>query len=480
MSFLVAARTVLTQAREPLHYRDITERALAAKLLSTSGSTPWETLNAQLAVHIQRKGDQSLFMRVRPGVFALATWGLQREPEPDLAARVSHLPTWRALRGFVTVADGRPREHLSALHGAIRELKGGDHDFTQPEQWLVALVQDPARTFGLDLWRASKEALNPRYVAHAASVASRYDLLEEDDDGALKLTEAGRGFLTSPDGPVERELDVAEGVARVLAVVAEHGPERSAALLVPFQEWSLKHTGMRSEATVRVALHARLANLADRGLVERNGQAWTITPAGLARLGREPDALVDDKADEDKDELLDLVREINEQQQRVRERIRQALYEMDPYAFEHLVKRLLEEMGYDGVEVTAASGDKGVDVVGRIKVGITDVTEVIQAKRQKGNVGRPVLDGLRGSLYRWSAQRGTIITTAAFSQGARAAAFDVGVAPIQLIDGDRLVSLLVDYGIGIKQQAVKLWRFDPEPFTSGPPTSDHGEDDDQE
>ena len=41
---------------------------------------------------------------------------------------------------------------------------------------------------------------------------------------------------------------------------------------------------------------------------------------------------------------------------------------MSPFAFEHLIKRLLEELGHQNVEVTAGSGDGGVDVVADIKL----------------------------------------------------------------------------------------------------------------
>lgn len=136
-------------------------------------------------------------------------------------------------------------------------------------------------------------------------------------------------------------------------------------------------------------------------------------------------------------------------------------------------------MNHTDVEATRLSGDKGVNVVGRIKVGITPVSEVIQARRQtKGNVGRPVLDALRGSLHRWSAQRGTIVTTASFSPGARDAAFETGAPPIQLIDGNELVELLVQAGIGVKEQAVKLWRFDAQPFHAPPGMAVQGTDED--
>jgi restriction system protein len=71
-SALDAARQVLTQEGGPLHYKEITHRALASRCWQPSGKTPEATLNAQLAVNIKKLGDASPFRRVRPGVFALA------------------------------------------------------------------------------------------------------------------------------------------------------------------------------------------------------------------------------------------------------------------------------------------------------------------------------------------------------------------------------------------------------------------------
>lgn len=88
---------------------------------------------------------------------------------------------------------------------------------------------------------------------------------------------------------------------------------------------------------------------------------------------------------------------------------------MNPYKFEHLIGQLLEAMGYEQVEVTKASGDKGVDVVGRVQVGITTITEVVQVKRMQSNITRPVIDQLRGALPYHSAIRGTLITTGRFA-----------------------------------------------------------------
>ena len=82
--------------------------------------------------------------------------------------------------------------------------------------------------------------------------------------------------------------------------------------------------------------------------------------------------------------------------------------------------------------------------------------EVVQVKRYKNTIQWKVLDALRGSLYRFDAVRGTIITTSRFTKGTAKAAFERGAAPITLIDGDMLVDLLLKHGIGVRKRPVEL------------------------
>lgn len=72
-----------------------------------------------------------------------------------------------------------------------------------------------------------------------------------------------------------------------------------------------------------------------------------------------------------------------------------------------------------------------------------------------------MLDQLRGSLYRFNAVRGTIISTGKFSKGARDAAFERGAPPITLIDGDKLLDLLTERQIGVTRKSVEYYEFDP-------------------
>ncbi len=71
MSAIEAAIAVLRDASEPLHYRELTQRMLAQGLWATSGKTPWNTVNALIAVDIKDRGADSRFVRFSPGYFTL-------------------------------------------------------------------------------------------------------------------------------------------------------------------------------------------------------------------------------------------------------------------------------------------------------------------------------------------------------------------------------------------------------------------------
>jgi restriction system protein len=113
------------------------------------------------------------------------------------------------------------------------------------------------------------------------------------------------------------------------------------------------------------------------------------------------------------------------------------------------------------VVVTSPTNDKGVDVIANIQLGISSVREVVQVKRHRGSIGRVVLDQLRGSLHRFDAVRGTIITTGHFSKSAQDAAFERGAAPITLIDGEQVLELLMEHQIGVKKHPVFYYEFTP-------------------
>lgn len=62
---------ILQESEVPLHYSDITDQILARQYYHTDGATPAATVNAQLASSIKHDGDNSPFIRVSKGTFAL-------------------------------------------------------------------------------------------------------------------------------------------------------------------------------------------------------------------------------------------------------------------------------------------------------------------------------------------------------------------------------------------------------------------------
>lgn len=446
MTFRAAAEHVLNATGIALTATEITERALAAGLLATDGKTPSATMESQLATSLQQQGEASPFVRVAPRTYALRRWireGRIIAPEqPEEDVRIVFYPDYSSMRIVLPVLVGMTRAQVTGLRAAIWEHRGTfeeNVDWTNPDEWIPERLSGEHKKAALRIWTGTQKHVNPRHMAGHWLLANGYDLLAEGAGGELALTPAGRDFLEHPHGVTERSIDDKEGLLGLLAILAEQGPASSGELLPPWMEYVRGVSKIRAESTGRSFMYYRMRNLLERGYATKGGQKYEITQAGLGWLKASQYAEDKTVAPDETRRLWDLMKT---QRDAVRTALRERLSSMDPYAFEHLVGRLLEEMDYTDVEVTARAGDKGVDVVGRIALGITEVKEVIQVKRQQGNVQRPVLDMLRGSLHRFGAVKGTIISLGGFARGAQEAAFEPGAAPITLIDGEKLLGNL--------------------------------------
>lgn len=468
----------------PMHYQELTERILADGMASSASKTPAASLNAILAVDIKSNGDQSRFMRVRPGVFGLRVpaesgeapahpdgsggtkeRGDAGEGVPDASeqrVRTPFFPVYGEVRHLLRVWPGRSRKEITGLEATLRQLTGTPKhtvDWTDPNAWIPERLSGDDRDLAHAVWTKSGRTVNPRHTYGHWLLSQKYELLEIGREGLLALTARGRDFLENEFGETEVWLDEQEGLVKLLALVADNGPTRPSGVLEEWAEYLAEHSSFGSPSTIRDTQRRRLNNLLDRGLVSRNGTMYSVTDDGLAYLER-----VGSEVGLGGDEQNQLWALAKKQEASVRESMRELLLEMDCFAFEHLVKRLLEEMDYQNVEVTTRSGDGGVDVVADIELGITSVREVVQAKRHRRTIQRKDLDALRGSLYRFNAVRGTIISTSRFSKGTEEAAFAGGAAPITLIDGDKLIDLLIEHGIGVKKRTIEVLAVDPEAF----------------
>lgn len=377
-------------------------------------------------------------------------------------------PTNEQARHFVRLMDGQSQRIFFNMREIIEANVGtpqATQDWTQPGQWIPELLEGPERVLAYHLWRGSDGILNPRHIKTSAWLfCSRFKLLAADENEILHITDTGRNFVEHPLSQVEQHIDYVEGLLNLLLIVAEHGPGRRSDFVPLFSDFLEQYSDYRSPRAKQSAWYYRMRNLHARDLVARSGVTYEITQTGLSYLEQVGHLLEHAGRQPITAPQTEIRRLIKTQQDEVRQRLRDTLAAMDPYLVEFLVKRLLEAMEYENVEVTSRGGDGGVDVVADIEVGITPVREVVQVKRRRSNIQRRTLDELRGSLHRFDATRGTIITTGGFSSGAQTAAFERGAAPITLIDGDRLVDLLIEHEIGVRKRSVQLLEFEPADF----------------
>jgi hypothetical protein len=77
-----AIKKVLAEADAPMHSADITDRIVAEGLRTSIGATPAETVVSQITVSMKHQGDESPYVRVAKGVYALKS-GVDITPPPD-------------------------------------------------------------------------------------------------------------------------------------------------------------------------------------------------------------------------------------------------------------------------------------------------------------------------------------------------------------------------------------------------------------
>ncbi len=263
------------------------------------------------------------------------------------------------------------------------------------------------------------------------------------DRGVFGLREWGEVMPPPPtaeEQPQPSYLSYKEAALRALREVGEPLSAQEITQRAIEQEL-INPQGLTPDATMGAQLYTDINRRGIASLFRKEGRnlfglaEWEKEVSGIARLAAR-------------------------QRQEVKRKLHERLLTMPPVEFEQLIGRLLGAMGYENVTVTGRSGDGGIDVVAGIEIGILQLRTAVQVKRMKGNVQRPVVSQLRGDMALLDVDQGMIITTGGFSQGAKDVARVRNVAPITLLDGDRLTDLLIEYGISVRRETVEVLSFD--------------------
>ena len=198
-----------------------------------------------------------------------------------------------------------------------------------------------------------------------------------------------------------------------------------------------------------------------KAIENRSRGVWTITPEGTHYLNMPPDERDNSlkkavreaykKERESKTERIDEENndDFSDEETEWRNILLATLRKMEPDAFERLSMRLLREAGFRNVEVTGRSGDGGIDGVGTYKVSLVSFPTFFQCKRYSGSVSAGTVRDFRGAMA-GRGDKGLLITTGTFTRSAIEEASREGTPPVDLIDGEELCDLLVEYRIGVR------------------------------
>lgn len=151
--------------------------------------------------------------------------------------------------------------------------------------------------------------------------------------------------------------------------------------------------------------------------------------------------LVEDESPEPQDRLLSILKALS------------------PEGFERLCQRLLREHGFQQVKVTGRSGDGGIDGEGVLEINpLMSFKVLFQCKRYKESVSSSAIRDFRGALD-GRAAKGIFMTTGAFTMDAKKEAVRDGAAPIELVDGEKLVKMFERLELGVKPRTI----YEPDP-----------------
>lgn len=183
---------VLAEAKQPLHYQEITEQILTSGIKTTDGATPAATVNAQIAASIKHDKQASPFTRVAKGVFTLragssskasAVESAEDEDESDSIVRAFAMYWQREL----VVWKGQPRLYGRQQVGSKSVDFGGQRGVyvLYDHHTVVYVGRALDRPIGKRLYEHTLDRLSGRW--------NRFSWF-----GLLEVTEAGKLLETWP------------------------------------------------------------------------------------------------------------------------------------------------------------------------------------------------------------------------------------------------------------------------------------------
>jgi hypothetical protein len=521
MTFLEAALAILKRERKPLHYKELTEKAMERKLLTFVGRTPEVTMQTQLTSAV-KKAPGAPFVRVKPGVF-----GLLRYPEgaPEIEGPVA-VPV--AEDKPAEAGEGRGRRRRRGGRGRRRDRRGAEMapsegaSDTEKHALLEAREAEHQRPAGLDDADTAEEPDIASLSAEARAAAlAETGVLEgdsEDEDGAPDVSGSDEGVDEGSDEGADGDKDgLSEDLAGKRPAQApeeESGlPEDGASVPAPAAEptpaptsagsgaqpagaagESSSQGGRKVMSPVDAAIEILKGQSPGRGMHVRQiadsavrrrlvhgepNEAWRVMRAALAseakerlRAGVRPriksagsglyalSRRVPD-ADLEKAEYV-----FGEARRALRERtvaaLEQRLGELAPSSFEAIARVLLQREGFGPATfVKRVEGTIYVEALrGR---GFRPSRTLIALRPGMTAAGRRAIGELRAGIRARNQDEGILLLAGRLSDEAIAEWKQPG-QPIEVVDGPAMAETCVRHGIGVLSATVTVDLIDADFF----------------
>jgi hypothetical protein len=522
MTFLEAALEILKRERKPLHYKELTEKAMERKLLTFVGRTPEVTMQTQLTTAV-KKAPGAPFVRVKPGVFGLLRYP-EGEPEPvveENSTKTQEKPS--------EAGEARGRRRRRGGRGRRRDTRGGEEttheDVVEPakettsesadgEAGSVVSVDDQEGAEEPDIGNLSAEA---RAAALAETGVLEGDLVddegesdegEEDEEGAEDVEEPEEGEekdnsaeeLTDDETAqnAEPEAIPAQGVETTPPPIPVAEPTPSPTTVspaaTPSSPESSSLVGRKVMSPVDAAIEILKGQSPGRGVHVRQiadsavrrrlihgepNEAWRVLRAALAseakerlRAGVRPriksagsglyalSRRVPD-ADLEKAEFV-----FGEARRALRERtlaaLEQRLGELAPSSFEAMARVLLQREGF-GPATFVKRVDGTIYVEALRGRGFRPSKCLIALRPGITAAGRRALGELRAGIRARNQDEGLLLLAGRLADDAIAEWKQPG-PPIEVVDGPALAETCVRHGIGVINATVSVDLVDADFF----------------
>ena len=268
-------------------------------------------------------------------------------------------------------------------------------------------------------------------------------------------------------GDVKRKKDIVEDAAAILELSQDQRQEMLDSGRAPVYKsrvsWALAYLKQAVAITSPQRAHYEVT---DRGKALLVGPERPINTEMLMKFDefvefreRTTGARGPSKSGTEGESSLTPEEQLNESYKTIRADIQDQLLEqllsVDPGQFEKIVVDVLRAMGYgidyeDATRITGGTGDGGIDgIIDEDVLGLDSI--YVQAKRWRGQVGRPDVQAFAGALQGQNATRGVMISTSDFSRPAIEYVGNLSTSRIVLIDGRRLATLMFDHDVGVSE-----------------------------